>query len=293
MGHRAAPTCGHSAQSPVLTPIPPFVSDMLADELRALARSMAIEAADLLRTEVQRTDLVVSNKSSPSDWVTEVDQQIESLLVERIVTARPADGIVGEEGTDRPSSSGVRWLLDPIDGTTNFMHGIPGFAVSIAAELDGITIVGVVADPLHQLLYEATRGGGASCNGAAIAVRSVDRLDSAIIGTGFSYNAQRRRQQLDLITAVLPIIGDIRRMGAAATDLCAVASGRLAGFYEHGLNVWDYAAGALIAEEAGAVVRIPPTGTVGDELVYALAPGIAVELVELLERNGALTITGG
>jgi myo-inositol-1(or 4)-monophosphatase len=269
---------------------PPPPSPTLVDELAELARAMADEVGQLLRAEVLRADIVVTNKSSPSDWVTEVDERVEALLVERIGAARPADGILGEEGTSRPSESGVRWILDPIDGTTNFMHALPGFGCSIAAEIDGIVEVGVVIDPMHGLRYEARRGHGATCNGEPIGVRAVDRLASAVIATGFSYDAERRRQQVAAIAVILGEIGDIRRLGAASTDLCAVAAGKLAGYFEHGLNVWDYAAGALIAAEAGAIVRVPEPGDDHD-LVYALAPGIATEFVALLDRSGATAIT--
>jgi myo-inositol-1(or 4)-monophosphatase len=257
-------------------------------ELAALAVALATEGAAVLTDQVTRTDLTASTKSSPSDWVTEVDRQVEALLVERIVARRPDDGIVGEEGADRPARSGVRWLLDPIDGTTNFMHRLPGYAVSVAAEVGGVVQVGVVADPARGHLYTATRGGGAFCNGRPIGVRAVADLASAVVATGFSYDGPRRQRQLGIINQILPAIGDIRRLGAASTDLCLVAAGQLAGYFEHGLNIWDYAAGALVAAEAGAVVRLPDPSTLpGDELVYAFAPGIAEAMAALLRDAGA------
>ncbi len=196
-----------------------------------------------------------------------------------ITAVRPHDAFMGEEGTDRPGTSGVRWIIDPIDGTTNFVHAHPGFCVSIAAEVDGVVVAGAVADPVHDQRFDAALGHGARCNGEPIEVSGLTDLSKALVATGFSYDPERRRRQATALATILPAIADIRRMGSAATDLCGVAIGRVDASYEAGLNPWDLAAGALIASEAGAVVRLPD----GDGLTIAAAPGIASELLALID----------
>ncbi len=263
--------------------------------LRDLCAEAAAQAAELV---LDRGDdeLVTEAKSSRSDLVTAVDREAEALIVEIISGRRPDDALIGEEGTARHGTSGVRWIIDPIDGTTNFVLGHPGYSVSIAAEVDGTVVAGAVADPVHGDLYEAMLGGGARCNGRPINVRSTDRLDRAVVATGFSYLPHRRRDQARVLTTALPEIADIRRMGSAASDLCGVAVGRVDAYYEIGLNEWDLAAGALIAAEAGAVVS-RRTVTETDPyhldappllvpLIVASAPRIADALDELLRRSG-------
>ncbi|MBI2703734.1 MAG: inositol monophosphatase [Actinobacteria bacterium] len=224
-------------------------------DLLELACSLAEQAAALLMEGVGRTRASVLTKSSATDMVTDMDRASERLIVDGLLAARPADGILGEEGTDHSGSSGVRWIVDPLDGTTNYLYGHPGFAVSIAAatEADGV-VAGVVADPMHADLFRASRGGGARRNGAPIVCSAETDLQQALVGTGFSYDPDRRRRQAAVLGQILPHVRDIRRMGAAAVDLCSVACGRLDCFYEKGLQVWDYAAGSLIATEAGALV---------------------------------------
>jgi fructose-1,6-bisphosphatase/inositol monophosphatase family enzyme len=219
--------------------------------------------------------------------VTEMDRASEALIVAGIEAARPDDGIVGEEGADREGTSGVRWLVDPIDGTTNYLYGFPGFAVSIAAEIDGDVAVGVVHDPLHRDVFTAARGRGARRNGEAIAVSTNADLSTALVGTGFSYDRDRRARQAAVLTEILPRVRDIRRMGAAAVDLCSVACGRLDAYYERGLAPWDLAAGALVAREAGALVGDLAGGPGAHEFVLASAPELFVPLRTVLVTAGA------
>ena len=186
--------------------------------------------------------------------VTEMDRASERLLVDGILGARPDDGVLGEEGTDQAGTSGVRWILDPLDGTTNYLYGHAGFAVSIGVQIDGVSVAGVVHDPLHGEVFTATLGGGAQRNGRPISVSEESQLGNALVATGFSYEPSRRLLQAQVLAQVIPHVRDIRRMGAAAVDLCSVACGRVDAYYERGLHPWDHAAGALIAREAGALV---------------------------------------
>lgn len=264
--------------------------------LELLAAAIAAEVAALLRREVDLPTRVDS-KSSGSDLVTDVDRAAEALILRRILAARPDDAVVGEEGTAHDGSSGVRWIVDPIDGTTNFVFGHPGFGVSIAAEVDGTVVAGAVADAVHRQVFHASLGGGASVDGRAIRVRPTTELSRALVATGFSYLPDRRRRQAEALMTLLPRIADIRRMGSAAIDLCGVALGRVDAYYELALNEWDLAAGALIAAEAGAVVRRttvsePDPDTPGGRrdvaLMVAAAPGIAAAFDDLLHEAGVV-----
>jgi myo-inositol-1(or 4)-monophosphatase len=260
------------------------------DDLLDLATTLARAAGDLLLSGMATVPALlaaeVPTKSSVTDMVSEVDRASERLLVEGILAARPDDGILGEEGTDRAGRSGLRWVIDPLDGTTNFLYGLPGFAVSIAVEGPDGALVGVVLDPVHDELFAATLGGGATRNGTAISCTTGTELGTALVGTGFGYVAEVRAAQAEVLRTVLPAVRDIRRLGAAAVDLCAVASGRLDGYYERGLAPWDLAAGALVATEAGAVVSGVGGGPAGRELTIAAGPGIAGALRSLLARAG-------
>jgi myo-inositol-1(or 4)-monophosphatase len=205
----------------------------------------------------------VGTKSSPTDLVSAADTDSEALLVDLISKERPHDGFVGEEGGAAESSSGYRWIIDPLDGTVNFLFGIPVWSVSIAVEDGTGTLAGVVHDPNRSETFSAARGQGARLNGAPIAVSRQDDLGRALIGTGFAYEAASRRAQAQVVARVLPRVRDIRRAGSAALDLCWVACGRFDGFYEAVMEVWDKAAGVLIATEAGGVVSelAGPSGT--------------------------------
>ncbi len=250
-------------------------------ELRDLAAELATRAAEHAHRRLA-DPLGVRTKSSGSDFVTEVDGECERLIVDGIVSARPGDGVLGEEGSDRPSRSGVSWLIDPIDGTTNYVYGHPGWAVSVAAVVDGTVVAGAVVDPMQADTFMAALGHGATRNGSPIAPTATSNLGSALVATGFGYQPAGRAAQAERLRRVLPRVGNLRRMGAASTDLCSVACGRVDGYYEDGLKPWDYAAGALIAAEAGATV----TGLTDDgpspRFVVAAGPALHAVLVALL-----------
>ncbi len=201
----------------------------------------------------RKTD--IEKKSSSSDYVTSLDRQIESGIVQFIRKNRANDGILGEEGASRSGTSGIRWIIDPIDGTSNFVYSIPYFSISIAIEAEGEIVAGVVADLSSNDIFDAVKGHGSRCNNEIITVNDNDSLESAIVTTGFSYRPERREFQGGMLQHILPRIGDIRRFGSAALDLCWLATGRVDAFYEEGLNLWDYAAGSLIVSEAGGTVR--------------------------------------
>ena len=255
--------------------------------LRDLAIAVAQEAGALLLDGQRRARVDVGTKTSTTDMVSEMDRASEALVVGRILDARPHDGIVGEEGASREGTTGVTWVIDPLDGTTNYLYGHPSWAVSIAAEVEGPVVAGCVHDPTHAETYAAALGHGATCNGDAIAPSALDDLSTALVGTGFSYRARERAAQAEIVRAVLPEVRDIRRIGAAALDLCWVARGRLDAYFEEGLAPWDLAAGGLIATEAGAVVTGFSGGPVTPAHVAAAGPRLAPALRALLARAGA------
>ncbi len=257
------------------------------DDLLRLATEIARDAATLITEGRRRGLLEVSTKSSSTDMVTEYDRLSEQLIVERLQTARPHDGIVGEEGSDRHGTSGIDWLVDPIDGTTNFLYGLPGYGVSIAARDPEGGLVGVVAVPSTAELFAARRGGGAFCNGAAIRCSQTDGLGRALVATGFSYDPARRRRQGARIAALLDQIRDIRRLGAAAPDLCYAASGRVDAYFEEFLNPWDLAAGEVIALEAGCRVSALDAGPVRPASVLVANPDVFGPLRDLIAEIDA------
>ncbi|WP_407988147.1 inositol monophosphatase family protein [Kitasatospora sp. CMC57] len=253
----------------------------LLDELLDVALEAAGRAGTLLR-DGRPADLgVAATKSSPVDVVTEMDLASEKLILELINTRRPEDGYLGEEGADQAGTSGVRWVVDPLDGTVNYLYGLPSWGVSVAAELDGRAVVGVVAVPARDELFQAVIGRGAHLNGAPIRCRPAPPWGQALVGTGFNYVQSVRVRQAEVLLALMPEVRDIRRGGAAAVDLCDVAAGRLDAFYERGLHPWDRAAGALIAAEAGA----PTSGPEG--LTCTAPPGTHERLLERLTALGA------
>jgi myo-inositol-1(or 4)-monophosphatase len=257
-------------------------------ELLTLARTLASDAADLLRAGLDHVHRV-ETKTSATDMVTESDRASERLLVEGIRAARPDDAILGEEGTAKTGTSGVRWVLDPLDGTTNFLYGLPAFAVSIAVEVDGVTEVAVVIDVVRRETFTAVRTRGAQLDDRPLACTGCADLGTALLGTGFSYDATRRARQGAVLAQVLPMVRDIRRVGAAALDLCWVAAGRLDAFAERGLAPWDLGAGALIAAEAGATVGDLEGGPASGAFTLASAPAIFEPLRALLRTAGAGT----
>ncbi len=261
----------------------------LASLLR-LASALASEAAELLTAA--GPPLTIEHKRTAVDLVTDLDRRVERHIVELLRHERPHDGILGEEGGAIEGSSGVRWLIDPIDGTTNFVYGIPAYAVSIGVEVGAERAVGVVHDVALRETFAASRGGGATLNGHPIHVSPQTDLATALIGTGFSYEAEIRRAQADVLRHVLPRVRDIRRRGSAALDLCWVACGRLDGYYErdHG-GPWDIAAGEVIVREAGGVVGGVVGGIQGPAsppgLVLASGPALFEGLRDLLRTAGA------
>jgi myo-inositol-1(or 4)-monophosphatase len=256
-------------------------------ELLGLARLAAERAATLLVDGSTRARSLVETKTSATDMVTDMDRAAERHIVATIHTRRTDDAIVGEEGTAEPGSTRVEWIIDPIDGTTNYLYGYPGFAVSIAAAVDGEVVAGVVVDPLNRDVFTATRDGGAHRNDRPIRVSDQSELAHALVATGFSYDAERRRLQAGVLVHVLPAVRDIRRMGAAAVDLCSVACGRVDAFYEKGLAPWDFAAGALVAREAGARVGDLDGGPASTQFTLAAAPEVFGPLEALLSAAGA------
>ena len=264
-------------------PAPPGSSAAPAPEhLLALATDVATRAARLLVEGLGRERTSVRTKSTSTDMVSEMDRASEQLIARELLTARPDDGIVGEEGSARTGTSGLRWVVDPLDGTTNYLYGFPGWSVSIAVEDDAGVVAGVVVDPSHRDVFTAARGGGARRNGEAIRCSAQTILAETLVGTGFNYAADQRRRQAEVLVSLLPQVRDIRRMGAASVDLCSVACGRLDAYYERGLSWWDIAAGSLIAAEAGAVISSLNGGPVSGDSVMASAPGVSASLSELL-----------
>jgi myo-inositol-1(or 4)-monophosphatase len=254
----------------------------LSHELLDLATTVAREAAELIRAGRPGDVAVAATKSSAIDIVTQVDRDSEELLRTRIREARPDDGFLGEEGHDDAGTSGVRWVVDPIDGTVNFFYGIPQYAVSVAAERDGEVVAGIVLDVAKRVEYTAVRTGDGPDgvrswrDGQPLGVRTeAPPLDRSLIGTGFHYTREIRVLQAQAAARLLPEIRDIRRLGSCALDLCHVAEGLLDGYVEEGVNPWDHAAGGLVAEGAGATVELT-TGVGGETLmICAPAPGFA------------------
>ncbi|WP_411145040.1 inositol monophosphatase family protein [Streptomyces sp. x-80] len=263
------------------------MSDPLNDELLELALEAARRAGTLLR-EGRPADLgVAATKTSPIDVVTEMDIASEKLITGFLAEHRPDDGFLGEEGASVAGSSGVRWVIDPVDGTVNYLYGLPSWAVSIAAEKDGETVVGVVAAPMRGETYRAVRGGGAYRDGERLHHRPAPPLSQALVATGFGYLTERRAGQAEVVRTLLPRVRDIRRGGSAAIDLCDVACGRLDAYYERGLNPWDLAAGELIAREAGALTGGRPGEPASGELTLAASPALFEQLQPLLDELGA------
>jgi myo-inositol-1(or 4)-monophosphatase len=259
------------------------VSAALPAGLLELALATAREAAGLVAQRRAAGVTVAATKSSVVDVVTEADRASEELIRSRLLAARPDDGFVGEEGSSDTGTSGIRWVVDPIDGTVNFLYGIPAYAVSIAAQLlPGAaagpvpeTVAAVVLDVAHGTAYTATPGGGAFRDGVRLSVRAPAPMGERLVLTGFNYSAETRRVQAAAVGRMLPQVRDIRRQGSCALDLCHVAEGAADAYVEEGVSDWDHAAGALVATEAGAVVELA-TGAGGkDTVICAPAHGFA------------------
>jgi myo-inositol-1(or 4)-monophosphatase len=255
------------------------------DDLLVLARDAATAAGQLL-LDGQPGVTVSGTKSSPTDVVTRMDTAAEELLRSLLLAERPDDAFLGEEQGESAGRSGVRWIVDPLDGTVNYLYGLPGWAVSIAAELDGEVVVGVVDVPTWRAQFWATRGGGAFVDGAPLRSSDASELAQALVATGFGYDVDRRAAQARSVQLLLPRVRDIRRFGAAAADLCLLAAGRVDAYYERGTAEWDRAAGLLIAVEAGARVELRPDVVQGD-LVLGAAAGLFDDFRALLDRVDA------
>ncbi|KAA0023398.1 inositol monophosphatase family protein [Antrihabitans cavernicola] len=236
----------------------------------------------------------VQSKSTPTDPVTVVDTETEEVVRALLARLRPEDRILGEEGGGSSQSlHGIRWVVDPIDGTVNFLYGIPAYAVSVGVQIEGRSVAGAVVDVAREYTYSAALGHGATRSGDGtrtdLRCTDIESVSMALVATGFGYGAARRTAQGELIGALLPRVRDIRRIGSAALDLCMVASGQVDAHFEHGLSPWDWAAGALIAAEAGAHVHLPTADSMSaaGDVVVAVAPGIASELGAIFDEIGA------
>ena len=269
-------------------------------QLRSVAEQLATEAADFVRR--RRVEVfgnpapdaatTVRTKSTPTDPVTVVDTETERLLRDRLAELRPGDDILGEEeGGSAGAHDRLTWVLDPIDGTVNFVYGIAQYAVSVGVQRGGASLAGAVANVPGGTLYSAALGHGARMHRDGVttplASSTAVELSMSLLGTGFAYAQEQRARQAEVLARMLPAVRDVRRMGSAALDLCLVAAGELDAYYEDGVHLWDWAAGALIAAEAGAIMRLPPADGAGGFIVAA-APGIADQLTDALRDAGAL-----
>jgi len=256
-----------------------------------LAVELAGEAAQLHRQGLKSV-LEIEAKSSPTDLVSQIDRESEQLIVQRLAVVRPDDAILAEEGTLSEGSSGVRWVIDPLDGTANYVHRYPAFAVSIAVEIDGQPMIGVVHDSNSGCCYRAVSGFGAFCDDEPIEVSTQSDMARSLVGAGFSYDTVQRQQQGAVIARLLGRVSDIRRGGAAALDICHVAAGHLAAFWELDDAPWDYAAGAVIAREAGADVLFPVGAHGRGPAVVAANPVLMPSFLSLLYETGSLLAPG-
>lgn len=260
-------------------------------ELLALASDLALQAGRI-HAEGRRRTLALETKSSPTDVVSQVDREAEELILKRLQVERPGDALLAEEGSLLEGTSGVRWVVDPLDGTTNYVYGYPAYAASIAVEVDGRAAVGVVFDSSAGRLYRAVAGHGSVCDDRPIRAREPEGgpgdLSRALVATGFSYDAAQRERQGAVVAAMAGRIRDLRRGGTAALDLCRVAAGEVDAYWELDLSPWDYAAGTLIAREAGAAVEHAAAAHGRGPAVVAAHPTLMPAFLELLTEAGAL-----
>lgn len=264
--------------------------------LRALAEQVARAAAVLVREHAARGVSVAATKSSDIDVVTAADRAAEELIRRLVLEARPDDAFLGEEGDDVPGTSGVRWIVDPIDGTVNFLYGIPQYAVSIAAERDGEVVAGVVLDVQSRAEYVAHVGDGerpatVTRDGRPIGVRGPVPMAQRLVATGFSYDRRVRGLQAQAVARLLPQVRDVRRLGSCALDLCLVADGRMDVYVEEGVNYWDHAAAGLIARVAGARTLVT-TGVGGLDLLVCAPSHSFEEVLAAVEAAGFSPISG-
>ncbi len=259
-------------------------------ELLELARVAVSSVTVIHRARLSDPSYGVSTKSSATDFVTDTDWTAEATIIDALAHARPHDAILSEETVSIEGTTGVRWIVDPLDGTTNFIRGYPSFGCSIAAEVNGAAVVGAVGDSIRGLIYDGIKGGSAQCDGQAISIdRPPPSLGEAIVATGFSYDAGQRQAQGRAMAVILPRVADIRRSGSAALDLCRLAAGHIDAYFELDLAPWDYAAGLLIARAAGAQAAELPAPHGQGPAVVAAHPQIFDDLITLLEEAGALS----
>jgi myo-inositol-1(or 4)-monophosphatase len=256
-------------------------------ELLELAREVALEASELVARRRREPVEVAATKSSEVDVVTEADRAAEELISRRLLEARPGDGLVGEEGAGSASDSGVTWIVDPIDGTVNFLYDIPQYAVCVAARVGDEVVAAVVVDVAKGECFTATRGGGAWLDGRRLRVRETVPLGRRLVATGFNYEQHVRVLQGRAVAAMVPEVRDVRRLGSAALDLCGLAAGRLDAYVEEGLEEWDLAAGGLVATEAGARLEVH-TGAGGKTCVVSAPCDGFDEFADLVRRCGFL-----
>jgi myo-inositol-1(or 4)-monophosphatase len=254
------------------------------DDLLSLASRAAREAGALLLERFRAPASGIQAKSTATDLVSDADRDAEELIRKLIRAERSEDAFHGEEGGQTGPADGLTWIIDPLDGTINFLFGLPSWCVSLAATDGSDTIAAVVYVPTLDELYSARRGGGASLNGAPISVSSRADLPTALIATGFSYSAERRREQARTVAHVLPRVRDVRRAGSASIDFVSVASGRVDGYYEGPLELWDRAPGELIATEAGAIVTSLAAADGSGDVVVAANPALQPKLAGLIEE---------
>lgn len=257
-------------------------------ELAGLAAALTKSVGEVIRTMRAAGVDVADTKSSITDVVTAADREAERLVTIGLLEQRPDDSIVGEEGASVEGTTDITWVVDPIDGTVNYLYNIPAYAVSIAATVsDGAAgtmddgrraIAGAVYLPVTDELFTAWEGGGAFLNGAPLTGPAETSLATALVATGFGYSVERRTEQAFVVNEIIPQVRDIRRMGSAANDLCSLAAGRLNAYYERGLQPWDYAAAALIAREAGATIVGLDGALPGEPMLIAAAPNLTIEL---------------
>lgn len=269
-----------------------FSTGSTPDELLAIAVRVARQGAVTAKRMRAEAIVDVQTKSTETDVVTAADKAVERQVVQALLAERPGDGVLGEEYGDSvavaPGDSvavapgAVRWILDPIDGTVNYLYGLPQYAVSLAAEVDGVVVAGVVVNAATGDEWTATRGGGAWRAGRRLTGSARTTLDQSLVGTGFGYDARRREHQGAVLARLITRVRDIRRLGAAALDLCLTAEGSLDAYFEKGLNLWDHAAGGLIAEEAGLVVSGLEGAPAGGRMLVAAPPALFGALHDVL-----------
>jgi fructose-1,6-bisphosphatase/inositol monophosphatase family enzyme len=255
------------------------------DALVTLATHLAASAAEVHRRGLGAVRHL-GTKSSSTDMVTEIDREAERLIVRVLRRERPDDAVLAEEETRLGGRSGVRWIIDPLDGTTNYIYGYPAFAVSIGVEVDGVGVIGIVHDSSRGEVFAGVRGRGATLDGRPIRAGRHADLSTALVATGFLPDREQRARLGAIAGQVLPRVRDIRRGGSAALDLCSVAAGRVDAFYELGLGEWDVAAGAVIAEAAGAEVRLIPLSAGPSPLTVAASAPLIEPLLDLLREAG-------